>query len=59
MKNTSKVFIIEILKKELNEKRNSLKTFANDKDCPITIYEKALDKCSNIEYAIEQMEKLS
>tara|TARA_R110000824_G_scaffold347414_1_gene534178 strand:+ start:282 stop:470 length:189 start_codon:yes stop_codon:yes gene_type:complete len=40
----------------LKEERDSLKNMQSDKKCPVEIYEKTLDKCKEIEYAIRDME---
>tara|TARA_R100000664_G_C2687898_1_gene93192 strand:- start:351 stop:548 length:198 start_codon:yes stop_codon:yes gene_type:complete len=49
--------ILTILNGILEEERHSLKKMNVDKKCPIEIYEKTLDKCKEIEYAIQNMEK--
>ena len=50
-------FIKDTLSSLLEMERESLKKMKSDKDCPIEIYEKTLDKCKEIEYAIKEMER--
>jgi len=52
------LLILEILNKELTTNRNLLKELIKDKKSSAEIYEKTLDFCGKIEYAIQQMEHL-
>tara|TARA_R100000995_G_C3430120_1_gene98129 strand:+ start:295 stop:489 length:195 start_codon:yes stop_codon:yes gene_type:complete len=52
------LFIKEVLQKQLDKYRAILKEQKKDKDCPKETYEKTLDICNELEYSINQMEKL-
>jgi len=52
------VFIEEILNKQLEKYRRVLKTQKKDKNCSKETYEKTLDMCNELEYSIQQMERL-
>tara|TARA_R110001583_G_scaffold106623_1_gene254981 strand:- start:267 stop:461 length:195 start_codon:yes stop_codon:yes gene_type:complete len=49
--------IITILETELSTKRESLKNMINDKNCTAEIYDKTVDECQDIEYAIIEIQK--
>jgi len=50
--------ILELLKRQLKEKRKILKEQQNISDIPVEIYKKTLASCKEIEYTIKEMEKL-
>jgi hypothetical protein len=52
------LFIIEVLNKELETNRNRLTELIKDKKSSAGIYQKTLDFCEKIEYAIQQMKEL-
>ena len=49
--------ILELLKRQLKEKRKILKEQQNISDIPVEIYKKTLASCKEIEYTIKEMEK--
>jgi len=52
------VFIKDILDKQLEKYRTILKEQKKDKDCSRETYEKTLDICNELEYSIQEMERL-
>jgi hypothetical protein len=52
------LFVLKVLNKELKINRNHLKELIKDKKSSAEIYQKTLDFCKEIEYAIQQMENL-
>jgi hypothetical protein len=50
--------ILELLKRQLKEKRKILKEQQNISDIPVEIFKKTLASCKEIEYTIKEMEKL-
>jgi hypothetical protein len=53
----SKKLIIKVLKDTLETSKKSVIHMQTDAGCSTQIYKEALDKCKNLEYAIQQMEK--
>ena len=51
------LFISDVLNAELEKNRKKLLQQQKDKDCSVEIYENTLDFCSQLEYAIEQIER--
>jgi hypothetical protein len=49
--------ILELLKRQLKEKRKILKEQQNISDIPVEIFKKTLASCKEIEYTIKEMEK--
>jgi len=52
-----KLFIKEILRDRLESEKRLLISQQKDKSCPMQVYQKTLDICEELEYAIQQMEK--
>jgi len=52
----AKKIILNILESQLSYWRSSLKKCQEDKNCNLKSYENIVDKCQQIEYAIEEME---
>tara|TARA_Y100001938_G_scaffold140184_1_gene208038 strand:+ start:1377 stop:1559 length:183 start_codon:yes stop_codon:yes gene_type:complete len=52
----AKRIIINILETKLSSMRESLKRCQSDKNCNLETYEKIVDECQQIEYAIYEME---
>jgi len=52
-----KKIIYETLQSRLKEYKKQLLDMQKDKHCPAQSYENTLDKCKDLEYAIQQMEK--
>ena len=53
------VFIDKLLREKLDTQRRLLITQKKDSGCPMKVYQNTLDLCEELEYAIQQMEKLS
>lgn len=51
------IFVGDVLKEQLKKNRNKLVQQRKDKDCPVETYENTLDFCTELEYAIEQIER--
>ena len=54
-----KKLITEVLENTLKESKMQVLNIQKDKNCSAQIYEQALDKCKELEYAIQEMEKHS
>jgi len=50
--------ILNILKSRLSKLRDSLKECQSDKNCSLKSYENIVEKCQQIEYAIDELENL-
>jgi hypothetical protein len=53
----SKKLIIEVLKNTLETSKKSVVSMQTDAGCSAQTYEEALDKCNELEYTIQQLEK--
>ena len=58
MEYKTKTFIENILRDKLSKEKDTLMSQQKDKDCPMHVYQNTLDNCSNLEYAIKEMEKI-
>tara|TARA_R110000744_G_scaffold139426_3_gene250420 strand:+ start:307 stop:495 length:189 start_codon:yes stop_codon:yes gene_type:complete len=54
-----KKLIMEILNNTMEDYKKQLSDMQKDEDCSAQIYEQALDKCKELEYAIHGMERHS
>jgi len=54
----AKQIVLNILQSRLSSLRDKLKVCQSDKDCSLEIYENIVEECQQIEYAINEMEKL-
>ena len=52
-----KIFIRKILREKLELDKRLLISQQKDKECPEQIYQKTLDRCTELNYALKQMEK--
>ena len=59
MEHKTKVFIENVLRDKLDSTKRLMIEQQRDKGCPMQVYQKTLDICEELEYAIQQMEKLS
>ena len=50
-------YIMDLLNKNLTDKRKELKQQSKDKNIPEKIYKKTLVSCKEIEYTMKEMEK--
>ena len=50
-------FILNILETTLTNWRSSAKMMVEDKNCNLKTYENLIDKCTELEYTIKEMEK--
>lgn len=55
---TSIKFILNILKTTLTDWRLTARNMIEDKNCNLKTYENLIDKCTELEYNIKEMEKL-
>ena len=51
------LFIENVLRERLEKNRKKLIEQRKDKDCPVENYENTLDFCTELEYAIQQIER--
>ena len=54
----AKGIILNILRTRLSVMRESLKRCQSDKNCKLETYEKIVEECQQIEYAIYEMENM-
>jgi len=54
-----KKLITEVLENTLKESKRQVLNMQKDENCSAQIYEQALDKCKDLEYAIQEMERYS
>jgi hypothetical protein len=52
-----KKLITEVLNNTLKESKRKILDMQKDKNCSAQIYEQALDKCKELEYAIQELER--
>jgi len=52
-----KKLITEVLNSTMKESKRQLSDMQKDTNCSAQIYEQALDKCKELEYAIQQLER--
>ena len=55
----TKLLIENVLRNKLDSERRLLVAQQKDKGCPMQVYQNTLDMCEDLEYAIQQMEKLT
>jgi len=55
----TKLLIENVLREKLESDKRLLVAQQKDRGCPANVYQKTLDRCGDLEYAIKQMEKLT